>query len=181
MRTAMLILVGLFITSSVFAVEPLDLKLDNNWKRTSEPPPKDGWSWQTWRHERGDILTIAEHAVARKLTSDGDLDRAMDFASSAYPQWMETTEFPTWDDEDFDPRFLKLKTDFTRNPTETDERIPIISYVMVNESTEHPLMAIGAVVCIGNSTYYIQHNSKQPISDDTVSFTLRRVMAQPQP
>ena len=123
-------------------------------------------------------ITIAKNLKPRKLTSDGDLDRAMDFASSASPRWLDTADFPCWghDGREFDPRFLKLQKSFVRHPTNKKKRIPAISYVMVNEESDRSFIVVGAVVCVGSTTYYIQHNSKRPISDAIVKRVLRRVV-----
>jgi len=101
----------------------------------------------------------------------------MDFASSAYPDWLNTDDFPSWrnPDHDFSPKFLKLKTDTTRT---NSKRVPIISYVMVNDDHPRSFMANGRVVCIKDTTCYIQHNSKHPISDDVVIDVMRRLLDQ---
>jgi len=178
MRTTLLAFLTVFLITSGNASEPLDLQLNGGWKRSAAPQPKGDWSWQMWRNERGDLLTLATQSRIWKMTSYGDLDRAMDFAASAYPNWLDNDEFPTEGDEfDNGVSFLKLKTDSIRNPEKDGKPIPTISYVMVNEKRDDPFMAVGSAVCVGGSTYYIQHNSKRPISEWTVIHSLRRVVS----
>lgn len=159
------------------AADALDPELDSSWQIETAPPPQPKWSWQSWRNEQGDLLTIATNKFVWKLTPH---DRVMDYASSAHPDWLNTTDFPSWRNEDhvFEPRFLKMHLDTTRAKASGDKPIRIITYVMVNDHRQHAYMAVGAVVCIGGSTYYIQHNSKRPISDWTVIHSLRRVVSQ---
>ena len=177
MHKTMFLILSFVAVPWVLAVEPLDLELDRSWELVTAPQAQPKWSWQSWRNEQGDLLTVATNKFVWKLTPH---DRVMDFASSAHPEWLNTTDFPSWRNEDhaFEPRFLKMQVDTTGGKAKGHKRIPIISYVMVNDHRQHAYMAVGAVVCIGDSTYYIQHNSKRPISDVTVIHSLHRVVSQ---
>jgi hypothetical protein len=64
--------------------------------KSDEEKHKD-WGFNLWRNKNnGDILTVATDPFNRPLDSFADLDRAMDFSSSAYPEWLTETGFPNW-------------------------------------------------------------------------------------
>jgi len=183
MRTLITLTFFVCMLTAAVADDTLEMRLGAKWERTNVPrPTANGWTWHTWQHrERADLLTIACNPMKRDLTSYGDLDRAMDFASSAYPVWLNSDDFPSEESwSRFGQQFLKLKTDSIRatDTTGKTERVPIISYVMVNDDDTRSFMANGFVVCVADNTYYIQHNSKRPISDATARDALRQLLKQ---
>jgi len=129
------------------------------------------WNLQLWRNTtNGDLLTVATDPFSRPLDSHADLDRAMDFSSSAYPEWLNQAGFPNWrsDDLNYEPRFLKLqKTKLKYRSPQSGEATEssAIEYCMVNDDDQTPLMANGIVINSKAYTYYIQFTSKRPISD----------------
>ena len=149
-------------------------KLGKNWvsvETTGIAQKYKDWRFQLWRNKNnGDVLTVATDPFSRHLDSYADLDRAMDFASSAYPEWLNETGFPNWRSEDlnYEPRFLKLqkarlKYRANENAEATEENA--IEYCMVNDDDKSPLMANGIVINSNAVTYYVQLTSKRPISD----------------
>ena len=149
-------------------------KLDTDWvsvDTTAIAEKYKDWEFQLWRNKKnGDLLTVAIDPFARPLDSYADLDRAMDFASSAYPEWLDKAQFPNWRSEDlnYEPRFLKLqkaklKYRANENAEATEENA--IEYCMVNDDDKSPLMSNGIVFNSNTATYYVQLTSKRPIND----------------
>lgn len=132
-------------------------KLDKDWvlvETTGIAQNYEEWSFQLWRNKNnGDLLTVATDRFTRPLDSYADLDRAMDFASSAYPEWLNEPGFPNWrsDDTNYEPRFLKLqKTKLKYRANETAEATEknAIEYCMVNDDEQSPVMANGIVIIL---------------------------------
>ena len=135
-----------------------------------------GWDLQLWRHDKnGSLLVIAKDPMDRSLDSGADLDRAMDFATSAHPEWIPADDFPTWRSEDFDyePRFIKLSlSKFTTGKV----TVPAVEYSMVNENDLIPMMANGLVAKLPSGTRYVQLTSTRPISDAIPRDVLRQLV-----
>ena len=149
-------------------------KLEKDWvsvETTGIAQKYKDWRFQLWRNKNnGDVLTVATDPFSRPLDSYTDLDRAMDFASSTYPEWLNETGFPNWRSEDlnYEPRFLKLqkaklKYRANENAEATEENV--IEYCMVNHDDKSPMMSNGIVINSNAVTYYVQLTSKRPISD----------------
>ena len=159
------------------AAEPPAIELSADWTPSNDSRRHEDWTFNTWRNQRGDLLTVALNGTRRELNSYGDLDRAMDFATSAYPAWLEPNEFRAGLDDDDNPRFLKLQSEPLRIKGNAN-KWPHISYVMVNDNGSHSFMAVGAVICVGNETYYVQHSTSHHVDDILVDRIVRQLVQQ---
>ena len=168
MRVLTSLLMSLVFQVSMLASEPFTPKLDDEWVTVDGSSIKakyKDWDLQLWSNKRnGNLLTIAKDPIARQLDSWGDLDRAMDFATSAYPEWISNRDFPTWKNAnpDLDCRFIKLQQS---KLTIKKSELAAVEFSMVNDQDDLPLMANGFVVNLSKSTYYVQLTSIRPISD----------------
>lgn len=149
-------------------------KLDPEWSRVDtsklDESYKD-WNFRIWRDKtNGNLITIATDPIARKLDGYGDLDRAMDFASSAHPEWLHDAKFPNWktDEQNYEPRFIKLqhtKDTVGKSPNVNAPESRRIEYCMVNEDELSSMMACGFVFNVNGRTYCVQITSSRPVSD----------------
>jgi hypothetical protein len=156
--------------------DPFIPKLDPEWSRvdtTSIDNAYKEWNFRIWRNKtNGNLLTIAMDPITRELDGYGDLDRAMDFASSAHPEWLHDEKYPNWktDDRNYEPRFIKLqhaKDTVGKSPTGDACKTLGIEYCMVNEDEDElsSMMACGFVFNVAGRTYYVQITSSRPVSD----------------
>ena len=174
MRILHLLLLIVLLCPLSFAADPFNPKLDPEWSRV-EAVNVDiaykGWEIRIWRNARnGDLITIASDPLLRQLDGYGDLDRAMDFATSAYPEWLHDTKFPNWrtKDRNYEPRFVKLqhsKEPIGKSKNGDAPTTHGIEYCMVNEDELSSMMVCGFVANVVGRTYYVQITSNRPVAD----------------
>lgn len=174
MRLIIYILPLITLSSFAYAGDLIVPKLDEDWisiESSKLNGKYQSWNFRLWQNRKnGDLLVFATDPIGRPLDSYADLDRAMDFASSAHPEWMNHPAFANWQSEkaNYDPRFLKLeKTKLKNREAEIAKEIDLnaIEYCMVSDYEQFPFMANGIVTNVNERTYYVQLISKRPISN----------------
>ena len=174
-RPIWLLLIVIVAAPYATALDALDLVPDTEWDPVEpETDAPKGWQLRMFRHrETGDLLTIAADPVQRDLRTAGSLDRAMEFAPSGFPYWIEK------ENRGYTLSSLRLdKTSLSLRGERVRTQLPVIFYTMVNEDeSEATLMAHGLVFVISGKTYYVQHTSRKPIRDWFAKSVVKRLHA----